>query len=186
MSPLSMNATTILLPLDFSRVSRFVIAQGIKLARATQGNLVLLHVVQPPAVVSDYGPFVESVIQLTAQFEKTAARTLARLQRRMEKEGLRSEVILETGHPVDHILEQARRVSASYIVMGSHGHTALFDLFVGSTTNGVLKKSGCPVLVVPMPLKAKQAVKGKIDLSSAKNVIPRAGRSLVEAGTALL
>src|SRR5690349_7330298 len=102
-----MNATTILLPLDFSRVSRFVIAQGIKLARATDGSLVLLHVVQPPAVVSDYGPFVETVVQFTAQSEKTAAHTLARLERRMEKEGIPSEVILKTGHPVDHILEQA-------------------------------------------------------------------------------
>ena len=42
------------------------------------------------------------------------------------------------GAPSPHIIEQAQRVSADYIVMGSHGHTALYDLIVGSTTHGEL------------------------------------------------
>jgi nucleotide-binding universal stress UspA family protein len=51
-------------------------------------------------------------------------------------------------------VETAERLRASYIVMGSHGHTAFFDLLVGSNTHGVLRRSSCPVLVVP-PAKAK-------------------------------
>jgi nucleotide-binding universal stress UspA family protein len=39
--------------------------------------------------------------------------------------------------------------------MGSHGHTAFYDLLVGSTTQGVLKKAPCPVLIVPAE-KAKR------------------------------
>jgi nucleotide-binding universal stress UspA family protein len=33
--------------------------------------------------------------------------------------------------------------------MGSHGHGALYHLFVGSVTTAVLKEAPCPVLVVP-------------------------------------
>jgi nucleotide-binding universal stress UspA family protein len=33
--------------------------------------------------------------------------------------------------------------------MGSHGHTALYDLIAGSTTTRVLKGAPCPVVVVP-------------------------------------
>jgi nucleotide-binding universal stress UspA family protein len=33
--------------------------------------------------------------------------------------------------------------------MGSHGHTAFYDLLVGSTTHGVLMRANCPVVIVP-------------------------------------
>jgi nucleotide-binding universal stress UspA family protein len=55
------------------------------------------------------------------------------------------------------ILDQAARVSADYVVMGSHGHTALYDLLVGSTTHGVLLRAPCPVVITPGPKAAKAA-----------------------------
>ena len=39
--------------------------------------------------------------------------------------------------------------------MGSHGHGAVYHLFTGSVVTGVLKHTGCPVLVVPLRDKAK-------------------------------
>ena len=47
------------------------------------------------------------------------------------------------------ILEEAERLEAEVIIMGSHGHGALYDLIVGSVTEGVLRKAKCPVLVLP-------------------------------------
>jgi len=43
-------------------------------------------------------------------------------------------------------------------VLGSHGHTAFYDLLVGSTTHGILLRAKCPVLIVPankVPAPAK-------------------------------
>ena len=57
--------------------------------------------------------------------------------------------VQRTGIPVTAILGRAASTKARYIVMGSHGHGAMYDLLVGSTTHGVLKKAPCPVLVVP-------------------------------------
>ena len=64
-------------------------------------------------------------------------------------------IVQLTGAPVPLILEQAKALAADYIVMGSHGHTAFYDLLVGTTTHGVLKKAPCPVLVVPKARAAK-------------------------------
>ncbi len=47
------------------------------------------------------------------------------------------------------ILEAARICEADYIVMGSHGHNAFYDLLVGTTTHGVMRKAPCPVVIVP-------------------------------------
>jgi nucleotide-binding universal stress UspA family protein len=40
--------------------------------------------------------------------------------------------------------------------MGSHGHNAFYDLLVGTTTHGVLRKATCPVVIVPPPQRAKK------------------------------
>jgi nucleotide-binding universal stress UspA family protein len=36
-------------------------------------------------------------------------------------------------------------------VMGSHGHGSVYNLLVGSVTEGVLKAGERPVLLVPVP-----------------------------------
>jgi len=46
-------------------------------------------------------------------------------------------------------LKQADAVNADFIVMGSHGHGAMYNLLVGSVTEGVLKRSTRPLLLVP-------------------------------------
>jgi nucleotide-binding universal stress UspA family protein len=51
---------------------------------------------------------------------------------------------------VDEIIERSRTLHADYVVLGSHGHGALFHLFSGSVVNGVLKRSPVPVIVVPV------------------------------------
>jgi nucleotide-binding universal stress UspA family protein len=51
---------------------------------------------------------------------------------------------------VQTILEQAEKLDAEVIVMGSHGRGKLFDLVVGSVSAGVIRKSPVAVLVVPV------------------------------------
>jgi len=69
------------------------------------------------------------------------------------------QTVQRTGAPAPLILEQAEKENADYIVMGSHGPTAFYDLLVGSTTHQVLRKSPCPVMIVPPPIKKLPIVK---------------------------
>jgi nucleotide-binding universal stress UspA family protein len=62
---------------------------------------------------------------------------------------LRADVRLAGAAPPQLIAAEAGRRSADYIVVGSHGHTALYELLVGCTTGGVPKKARCPVTVIP-------------------------------------
>ena len=49
----------------------------------------------------------------------------------------------------DLILNYAKEKNASYIVMGSHGRSGMYDVFVGSLTKEITKNSEIPVLVIP-------------------------------------
>ena len=140
---------TILTPVDFSPATAGVLEAAAELARAVGGEVVLLHIVQPPLVTSDYGLAMENVQEILAVSERAASRQLEHLQAQLAPSGLPVRTVQVNGAPVPTILEQANRLQAHYIVMGSHGHTAFYDLLVGSTTHGVLKKSPCAVLIVP-------------------------------------
>ncbi len=144
---------TILVPIDFSNVSDDVIAAARLLARATHARIVILGVAQPPVITSEYGTMLENIGEIIAYNEKTIARQLKALVKRLAAPGLPVETVQLTGAPAPLILAQAEAEKADYIVMGSHGHTALYDLVVGSTTHQVLRKARCPVMIVPPPVK---------------------------------
>lgn len=147
---------TILVPLDFSAVSRRVMDEATGLASVTNARIVLLHsVAPPPIIVTDLAPLAGEAMQLTNDLEKAADRHLRRTQRDLAARGIEVETVSTSGFPVTQILAQAKKVKADYIVIGSHGHTAFYDLVIGSVASGVLKRATCPVLVVPAPRKGK-------------------------------
>lgn len=138
----------ILACVDFSRVSRRVVSEAISLARIHGARLILLHVVQPPGVLADLAPLAGETMQFTTEIERRAKLHLLRWQRALVRRGVTVETGCERGNPVPVILAAARRIEARYIVLGSHGHAALYDLVVGSTASGILKRAACPVMIV--------------------------------------
>ena len=149
---------TILAPIDFSTATDGVIEAASSLARSTDSRIVLLHIVQPPVLTSDYGLALENFQEAIAISEKHSTRRLAEISDalRLSHANLPIETQLVSGPPVLEILDAAKELDATYIVMGSHGHNAIYDLLVGTTTHGVLRKVSCPVVVVPPPQRLKK------------------------------
>jgi nucleotide-binding universal stress UspA family protein len=147
---------TILAPVDFSPASRRVLVEAVNLAKLLRARLVLLHIVQPPVFVNEYEMMLNEVMRVAAAQEKAAARHLARLEKTLAPRVPAIARACLVGAPSRLIVEHAAKISADYIVLGSHGHTAFYDLLVGSTTAGVLKHAKCPVVVVPPPTARKK------------------------------
>jgi universal stress protein A len=148
---------TVLVALDFSPVTRAVLKAAIELARALHARVVLLNVVQPPTIVTDLAPLVGDVLQFTAEIERGSRRHLQQIQKRLAGDGAEVESICVQGFASATIVAHAKKLSADFIVLGSHGHTAFYDLITGSTASGVLKRATCPVVVVPAaPSKPKR------------------------------
>lgn len=140
---------TILVPVDFSRVTAAVIRAAVSLVKQVGGELVLLHVVQPPVVVDVYALGQEMLAEASAASERITTRRLRQLVQRCHRMGVKVRAVQQSGSPVREIIATTKRLRAEYLVIGSHGHGAAYDLIVGSTTTGVLRKAPCPVLVVP-------------------------------------
>jgi nucleotide-binding universal stress UspA family protein len=67
--------------------------------------------------------------------------------------------LLKTGDPAREIAQTARETGSNVIVMGTHGHTALGRLLLGSVAEAVLRKAPCPVFMIkaPFPEEAELA-----------------------------
>ncbi len=135
-----------------------VCAEASALARSVSGRLILLHSVPPPIVNSDYPSSIQNLAEISTAMERSARRKLTALQAQLSRGPFTVESALYYGAPVPHILAHADSTGADYIFMGSHGHNALYDLLIGSAAQGVLRKSTCPVVIVPPDLKRVRKV----------------------------
>jgi nucleotide-binding universal stress UspA family protein len=157
----------ILVPIDFSDVTPLVIELARQLAKAFDAEIHLVHVKELTAAATPnifgYGlagmselapmsgvpvPGFEPVPQPIPEDEGQKSK-LARWQKELADGGIKVSLHKPTGVVAEEILSQADELNADLIVMGTHGHGAMYNLLVGSTTKGVLKHSTCPVLLVP-------------------------------------
>jgi nucleotide-binding universal stress UspA family protein len=137
----------ILVPVDFSDVTPRLVEAATSIASATGGHIVLLNVMSPPHLaVRGAGETAGIVNDVKKHYLH-----LNELHHEIEKSGVSVTIDQPQGSPVETILKVSERESADMIVMGSHGHGALFELLAGSVTSGVLRSAKCPVLVVPSP-----------------------------------
>lgn len=141
---------TILVPVDFSDVTPALVDTVKQLAGAFESRVVLLHV-----AVFGIGTVSPSLMALP--IETTAGlhvpgEALEKLKQSFAGSAFEVRTLLIDGGLVAaNILAESKALHADLIVMGSHGHGALYNLLAGSATGGVIKSATCPVLVVPSP-----------------------------------
>lgn len=140
---------TIITLVDFSDVTFKLLRQAHDLAKAFDGEVVLMHVVPPSPVVIDAG--ISPTVYEKPSIESMEAdqRKLAELCDSLTKFGVHTSTRQFHDIEVSDLLEECRKLNADVIIVGSHGHGSFYNLLVGSVTSAVLKKAPCPVLVVP-------------------------------------
>lgn len=139
----------ILVPVDYSDATAAVIESAVAAAQAFGAKLTLLHVVMPEPGFVGFEPGPESVREAVAADYRAEHRQADELKQGVAARGMPVEALCIQGVAEEKIVAEAERLGADLIVMGSHGHGALYNLLVGSVTGGVLRRARCPVLVVP-------------------------------------
>ncbi|MEW6999286.1 universal stress protein [Colwelliaceae bacterium BS250] len=139
---------TILVAIDLSAVSASVINVVPELAKI-EDVIHLLYVSEPnPEFVGfDIGP--SSVNQQIDQEFKQQQRQLHKYAQTLEKQGYSVQIRQANGVIVNEIIDSAQKIDAKMIILGRHGHSAVYNVLVGSVAAAVLKHSPLPVVLVP-------------------------------------
>ena len=139
----------ILVSIDFSDMTDAVVDQAVELARAQDSRLWLLHVAPPNPEFVGFEAGPQSVRDVRAEHYRDEHRHLQELAAQLNEQGVACEALLVQGMVVEEILDHAARLDADAIVLGSHGHGALYHLLLGSVTEAVVRAATCPIVIVP-------------------------------------
>jgi nucleotide-binding universal stress UspA family protein len=145
------NFNRILCAVDFSPTSLRAFETAVDLAARLGSEVHVMHVYQLPAyAMPDGGAFEippEVQVGLTQQME-------AHLKSFIKpKEGVNVTITpaLYEGVPYVEIVRAAKEQGADLVVIGTHGHTGLSHLLMGSVAERVVRTSEVPVLTVRTP-----------------------------------
>jgi nucleotide-binding universal stress UspA family protein len=116
-----------------------------EMARPDGAKITIVHVVERVEGSGGVGPTRRvDEPQLQAELERLAGD--------LEQDGFNVSLYIDAdvgARPANEIIKKSREVSADLIVVGSHGHTIIGGLLLGSVAYRLLHAAPCPVLVVP-------------------------------------
>jgi nucleotide-binding universal stress UspA family protein len=144
---------------DFSDSTDKIVEKTEELARQLSAKVWVIHVTRPlPTdvyVAGHDGSTVDYVADpqelrdsLAKRFHKEHRQVQA-IAGRLREAGEQATALLLEGQTADTILREAARLDADMIIVGSHGHGAMYQLLMGSVSEEILRHAECPVLIVP-------------------------------------
>jgi len=139
----------ILLPTDFSSVSEEAAAYALTLARQNKAGLYVLHVVDTSHEAAGFYLPHLSYGKLDKELRTVAAEMLAKFTAKVFSGYKALEKHVLAGEPSKEILKVIKSGQIDLVVMGTYGKEGIDRFFFGSTTERVMRKAGCPVLVIP-------------------------------------
>jgi nucleotide-binding universal stress UspA family protein len=142
----------ILVAVDLSPASEKVIEAARGVAELTGASIYVLHVVESdPDVVGD-GDAADHEAErkrIASDFPRED-RELQALVEKLQEEGMDATKWLVRGPAIKTTINESERLDAGLLVVGSHGHSAVWDVLIGSYSAGIIRKSKLPTLVVPI------------------------------------
>jgi nucleotide-binding universal stress UspA family protein len=142
-----MPITNILLPVDGSNHSGHAVEYAIYLAKLSGASIYAVTCYELMSAVPEVTGILTEQIRLNA--EKHAAGILENAEQLMKEAGVNYITKTFAGSPGNVLTDLARSKEFDLIIMGSHGHSDIAGLFLGSVTHKVLNTIYCPVMVVP-------------------------------------
>ena len=143
----------ILVGCDFSPDSGQAFNHALSLAQEFQAELHLVHVIEPPTqpdLNREDTPVSEEIQQ---DYRDLLTRKLKEMVPVEARYWCTPQTSLLEGQPYEEIVRYAESKDIDMIVLGVRGHGLVKTLFLGSTTDRVVRRSPCPVLSVSLKVQ---------------------------------
>ncbi|MBS0205496.1 MAG: universal stress protein [Planctomycetes bacterium] len=133
----------ILFPTDFSEPARHAQKYATTLAEKFGAELHVIHVV--PEVIM---PATDTISVWTLPEGSMKAQVDSAEQQLIAVAGADAIRCVTVGFPVEEIMKYAKEHDIDLLVVGTHGHTGLSHLLLGSVAEKLVRLASCPVLTV--------------------------------------
>lgn len=140
-----MQIKKVLFPTDFSVPAQRALPHALEMSRKYQAELSILHISTPYA--EDPTRFEYQQLE-EGRYREYVEQSLGKLSSGIETG---QPVLTHVGRDISAaqgILSYVREKEIDLVVMGTHGHSALVEFFLGSVAERVVRHCPCPVLTV--------------------------------------
>ena len=138
----------ILVGCDFSPDSDQAFNHGLSLAQEFQSELHLAHVIEPPSQPDLIRDETSVTIEIQEDYRVILTNKLKDMVPEEAGNWCTPQTSLLEGQPYEELVNYAETNDIDMIVLGVRGHGLVKTLFLGSTTDRVVRRSPCPVLSV--------------------------------------
>jgi nucleotide-binding universal stress UspA family protein len=145
---------TILVLTDYSDVSENSVHYAMKMASAIKAKVILMHDFHLPIPTADM-PLVVSYNEMKEMNKKQLSSFYNKIKKE-HSEKVMAELVAESGFAVEQILSIIEKGKVDLVIMGVTGAGNSKSILWGSTATSVMKKTKCPVLVIPKQAKFKK------------------------------
>jgi nucleotide-binding universal stress UspA family protein len=148
---LILRMVNILVPTDFSQLSRFALKYAIKIANTLDGNVTVLHVITRTKALRAH--VQDKVTSSEKNHRKAVGEDLETLIRTLSEQyhtttPIKYHVVRGT-YFATTLMKEAKKLRSGLVIMGTRGATGLAKAILGSNTASVIEVSHVPVLAVP-------------------------------------
>jgi len=144
-----MQLKSILCPIDFSEFSAAAYQHALSLAEYYKATIVALHVVEVwKYPFADYGAQEADYAKFSRALDEGGGARLRQFVKEYRAGGIEPQLAVHQGNAASCILSFAQEQRTEVVVMGTHGRRGFDRLMLGSTTDRVVRRAPCPVLVV--------------------------------------
>jgi nucleotide-binding universal stress UspA family protein len=141
--------TSILVPIDFSQHSQQALIYAKEWAKQWSATLHLIHVIEPVIFPVDWGYTPVDLSDVEKEYQQTAENELTKIIESLHNDGYSAiPQVLHGGRSSDEIIQYAKDHGISMICIATNGRGGVEHLLLGSTTERVVRKAPCPVLVI--------------------------------------
>jgi universal stress protein A len=145
------NVKKILAPIDFSEISMEAMRGAMELAKGIGAEVHLVHMIAPhhhfiPLPLATNAEQSRELVREAAMLEQ-AEEELKRIKKDEFGDSKNVVTFAEVGHPVQKLLDYAKRNEIDLIMLATHGRTGAEHLVIGSVAEKLVRYAPCSVLV---------------------------------------
>jgi nucleotide-binding universal stress UspA family protein len=137
----------ILVPTDLTPENHQTVTYAVALALLWNAHLTLLHVYEQPYNLSYLRGL--HVCDVVKQHRKDKEHALELLEEEVREQKANCSTVFRQGDHCDEIVKAAHDLQADLMIIGTRAEKWFERIAYGSDADALVRRAGCPVLVVP-------------------------------------
>jgi len=138
----------IIVAVDFSAVTDKLLQSAVKIA-SPRTKVYIIHVAAPDPDFIGLGVGPQYIRDDRATKLREEHALLGEYKDQLNRQGINAEALLIAGPTVETLLAEIEKLDAELIIIGRKGHSAIYEVLIGSVCKDILEKLKVPALLVP-------------------------------------